>query len=168
MPGLDLVLPSEAQWEYACRAGTTTATYAGELPDTQAAGNSVLDGIAWFDMNSGGKTLPVGQKRPNAWGLYDMLGNAFEWCADEWHERYNGAPADGSAWTDVAQIGPDTVIEQSTMFGGDPSGLTTADRVLRGGSWLVEAQRCRAAYRGRSRSGDRSVDSGFRPAQGQG
>jgi formylglycine-generating enzyme required for sulfatase activity len=147
VPGLDLTLPSEAQWEYACRAGTRTATYAGDLPDLDAA--RVLEVIAWFDKNSGRQTRPVGQKRPNAWGLYDMLGNVWEWCADHWHASYDGAPDDGSAWIDE---------------GARDSAL----RVIRGGSWLVEVRYCRAAYRGGNRAGVRRDSQGFRPARGQG
>lgn len=79
-------LPTEAEWEYAARAGTTS-DYAGNL-----------DEIAWYGDNSGGKIHPVGQKKPNAWGLYDMFGNVYEWVQDKWHDYYNGAPTDGSAW----------------------------------------------------------------------
>jgi formylglycine-generating enzyme required for sulfatase activity len=95
-------LPSEAEWEYACRAGTT-GDYAGNLGS-----------MAWYVDNSGNQTHPVGQKQANAFGLYDMHGNVSEWCADAWHENYNGAPTDGSIW----------------LSGGDSS-----RRVLRGGSW---------------------------------
>lgn len=79
-------LPSEAEWEYACRAGTTE-DYAGDL-----------DSMAWYDANSDQKTHPVGQKQPNGFGLYDMQGNVWEWCEDVWHWDYNGAPSNGSAW----------------------------------------------------------------------
>jgi formylglycine-generating enzyme required for sulfatase activity len=95
-------LPSEAEWEYAARAGTT-GDYAGQL-----------DEMAWYGANSGGKVHPVGQKKPNAWGLYDMHGNVYEWVQDKWHDNYVGAPTDGTAWI---------------------SGSNN-NRPLRGGSWF--------------------------------
>jgi formylglycine-generating enzyme required for sulfatase activity len=79
-------LPTEADWEYACRAGTT-GDYAGNLSE-----------MAWYSENSGSKTHAVGGKQPNAWGLADMHGNVWEWCQDWYHETYYGAPTDGSAW----------------------------------------------------------------------
>ena len=79
-------LLSEAEWEYACRAGTAAACY-GNLAD-----------VGWVSGNSGGATHPVGAMRPNAWGLHDMIGNVWEWCEDKWHNDYTGAPSDGSAW----------------------------------------------------------------------
>ena len=79
-------LPTEAEWEYACRAGTT-GDYAGNLSD-----------MTWYSENSGSKTHSVGGKQPNAWGLADMHGNVREWCQDWYHETYYGAPTDGSAW----------------------------------------------------------------------
>ncbi|MEZ4464780.1 MAG: formylglycine-generating enzyme family protein [bacterium] len=104
-------LPTEAEWEYAARAGTAGPRH-GDAAD-----------VAWFDENSGGTTHPVGQKRPNAWGLYDMLGNVWEWTGD-WHTL------------DPPPPGPDP--------SGPPSGQS---RVFRGGSWESDARRVRAANR---------------------
>jgi formylglycine-generating enzyme required for sulfatase activity len=108
-------LPSEAEWEYACRAGTTTAWSFGD----RAAD---IGEYAWHKDNSKGEDPPVGKKKPNPWGLYDMHGYVSEWCADAWHADYKGAPADGSVWTDADQ----------------------KDRVIRGGSFAdpAESQRC--------------------------
>ncbi|MEW6078700.1 MAG: SUMF1/EgtB/PvdO family nonheme iron enzyme [Thermodesulfobacteriota bacterium] len=122
----EIRLPTEAEWEYACRAGSTDSRY------------STL-GIGWSNDNSGGGTHPVGEQRPNAWGLYDMIGNVWEWCEDPWHEDYKGAPSDGSPWA------------------GD-SGY----RILRGGSWYDYARFCRSAYRGRHQQDNRSNNVGFR------
>jgi formylglycine-generating enzyme required for sulfatase activity len=113
--GLMLTLPSEAQWEYACRGGSDAATYAEDL-----------DQIAWYSKNSGSETHPVRQKLANAYGLYDMLGNVWEWCSDHWHGNYKNAPIDGSVWQ---------------------SEKAAASRVMRGGSWLNTEKLVRAAYR---------------------
>ncbi|WP_245546402.1 formylglycine-generating enzyme family protein [Methanomethylovorans hollandica] len=100
-------LPTEAEWEYACRAGTATTYSFGD-------DESKLSDYVWYYENAGSKTThPVGQKNPNPWGLYDMHGNVWEWCQDRWHHSYNGAPTDGSAW--------------------EADG--TSSRVIRGGSW---------------------------------
>jgi formylglycine-generating enzyme required for sulfatase activity len=163
-------LPSEAQWEYACRAGTSTATYAGEMRILGECNAPVLDAIAWYGGNSGvgfeldngydssgwpekqhahkrAGTHPVGMKAPNAWGLYDMLGNVWEWCADHWHDSYDGGPLDGSAWID--------------------SGEGAAVRVVRGGSWIYFARGVRAAFRDHYGPADRDGYLGFRCARVQ-
>jgi formylglycine-generating enzyme required for sulfatase activity len=111
-------LPSEAEWEYACRAGTTTKYSFGDS-------ESELGDYAWYDGNSDGKKHPVGQKKPNSWGLYDMHGNVWEWVQDGWHSNYGDAPDDGSAW----------------------EGRNGAYRVFRGGGWNDYARRCRSAAR---------------------
>lgn len=109
--GYSYALPTEAQWEYACRAGTT-GKFAGEI-----------DALGWYDGNSDGKTHPVAQKLPNAWGLYDMHGNVQEWCAD-WFGAYPGGRA------------------------SDPTGPALGQyRVFRGGSWTSAAGMCRSANR---------------------
>ncbi|MBE5227739.1 MAG: SUMF1/EgtB/PvdO family nonheme iron enzyme [Microcystis aeruginosa PMC 728.11] len=128
-------LPTEAEWEYACRAGTTTRYYFGD--DANQLGD-----YAWYSANSQSKTHPVGQKKPNAWGLYDMIGNVWEWCEDNWHDNYIGAPTDGSAWI---------------KNGNDNRSL------LRGGSWGDYPNNCRSAFRGISLRRDfRNLDDGFR------
>jgi formylglycine-generating enzyme required for sulfatase activity len=143
---LYLEMPSEAQWEYACRAGTTTATYAGDLSNPNTDGASLLKRIAWFRGNSNLQTQAVGMKVPNRWGLYDMLGNVLEWCADNWHGSYDEAPKDGSPWIDA-------------------DGADGVGRVVRGGSWEGQTRHCRAAYRISYRPVERDGILGFRPAQ---
>lgn len=111
-------LPSEAEWEYACRAGSTTNYSFGD--DAASLGE-----FAWYLNNAVSKTQPVGQKRPNAFGLYDMHGNVWEWVEDFWHDNYNGAPTDGRVWDSGAFV----------------------SRVLRGGNWANDASRARSASR---------------------
>ncbi len=111
-------LPTEAQWEYACRAGSTTRYCFGNDP-------AELGDYGWWDKNADGRPHPVGQKKPNAWGLYDMHGNVFEWCADWYGEGYYG---------------------QSPS--SDPMGpLSGKERVLRGGAWDYRSDYCRSSYR---------------------
>jgi formylglycine-generating enzyme required for sulfatase activity len=133
-------LPTEAEWEYACRAGTTMRFYYGDDP-----GYTSLVNYAWYVQNSGNTTRPVGQKLPNAWGSFDMAGNVFEWCQD-WYGPYVG----GSV-TDPQ---------------GPGSGVF---RVNRGGCWFADPQDCRSALRGNGFQTDSNLITGFRvvlaPAQ---
>ena len=132
-------LPTEAEWEYAAQAGTTTDTYAGNL--TEPWGNDpVLNGIAWYEENSGGRSHAVGQKAPNGWGLYDMLGNVWEWVGD-WYGAYPGG----------------TVT--------DPEGPVSGSRRVNrggGGGRYDFAGYCRSAYRNRNSPGLRDDGLGFR------
>ena len=132
--GQKVKLPTEAQWEYACRAGSTGKYCFGD--DVSKLGN-----YAWYNKNSGSKTHPVGEKLANSWGLHDMHGNVWEWCEDVWHENYNGAPTDGSAW----------------LTGGEQN-----RRALRGGSWFDNVINCRSANRDWNVADDRDNDVGFR------
>jgi formylglycine-generating enzyme required for sulfatase activity len=137
-------LPSEAEWEYACRAGTTTPFYFGE---TIMADFANYDGNYTYASEPAGiyreQTTDVGSFPPNTFGLYDMHGNVWEWCADPWHENYQGAPADGSVWE---------------------SGGNQNIRLLRGGSWCSKPWLCRAAFRGRYGPIFMVGDFGFRAA----
>ena len=131
-------LPSEAEWEYACRAGTQTRYYFGD-------NEKQLGEYAWFDKNSNSKTHPVGQKKPNNWGLYDMSGNVWEWCKDPYRDSYVNKPENiknngNTAWSS-SNISP---------------------RVLRGGSWCSNSGNCRSAYRSRSNADARISYYGFR------
>ncbi len=117
LTGESFRLPNEAEWEYACRAGTITPFSFGETITT--------DLVNFKSGNENGLTS-VGSFPPNNFGLYDMHGNVWEWCADIWHENYVGAPNDGSAW----------------LTNGDQSYC-----VQRGGSWIDRASNCRSAFR---------------------
>ena len=127
-------LPSEAEWEYACRAGSPAAYCFGD----DMAG---LDAVAWHNGNSGGAPHPVGQKSPNAWGLYDMHGNVYEWCQDFWKDGYGNASKDGSACT---------------------TGKQEDSRVRRGGSWDRPPDNARSAFRGSGKPDNRRNDAGLR------
>lgn len=160
-PGLEARLPTEAEWEYACRAGTTTATYGGDLTIKGTNHAPELDALAWYGGNSGvdfdfadghetpswletqydfdrAATRRVGLKQPNPWGLYDMLGNVYEWCED-WLGPYAHA-------AQVDPVGPSQGVA----------------RVLRGGSWRADARYCRAADRGGGDPLAARDDVGFR------
>ncbi len=167
LPGLGLSLPSEAQWEYACRAGTYTALYSGSIDILGERNAPALDAIAWYGGNSGEQfdlkngrdtadwkdlqysnpmagSRQLKAKNSNAWGLYDMLGNVLEWTQDAWHQGYGGAPKEGIAWL------------------GDSVG---SPRVVRGGSWNASARDCRCAYRLYFDPDYRNYSLGFRCAQ---
>jgi len=167
IPDLELSLPTEAQWEHACRAGTETALYSGPIEILGQNNAPALDPIAWYGGNSGvgfeleeghdssswpevqypsstSGTHPVGKKKRNPWGLYDMLGNVWEWCADGLRE-----------YGDRREVEP-----QGPM---DPG----AGRVIRGGSWDDGARGCRSACRGGGPPGSRDGLLGFRCARVQ-
>ena len=135
--GWEVRLPSEAEWEYACRAGTENEFFFGD-------DESKLCDYAWYDLNSHVRTHPVGMKKPNNWGLCDMVGNVWEWCEDVWHSDYEGAPRDGSPWLENATEQP--------------------RRCLRGGAWNYDACRCRSAYRSREWKHFATDHFGFRIA----
>jgi formylglycine-generating enzyme required for sulfatase activity len=145
-------LPSEAEWEYACRAGTNTPFYYGETITTDLANYRGTDWeflvktyLGFYGRGSRGiyreQTSDVGSFPPNAFGLYDMHGNVWEWCVDHWHENYQGAPIDGSAW----------LSENDNRY-----------RLMRGGGWHVPPAACRSAYRAFNAPDDRDYSLGFR------
>ncbi|HET6878561.1 MAG TPA: formylglycine-generating enzyme family protein [Pirellulales bacterium] len=127
-------LPSEAEWEYAARAGSTGRYSFGD--DAARLGD-----YGWYHGNAAGNDPPVGAKRPNGWQLYDVHGYLWEWCADRWHDDYRGAPADGSAWT----------------AGDEPR------RVLRGGSWKDPAEKLTSPFRRAAEPTLRDDAVGLRP-----
>jgi sulfatase modifying factor 1 len=166
VPGLGARYPTEAEWEYACRTGIETATWAGDLRILGRNNAPLLDAVAWYGGNSGegfelesgadssdwpekqypqtrAGTRPVAAKEPNPWGLYDMLGNVLEWCEDWFGDYEKGSIIDPT---------------------GPREGLL---RVYRGGSWLSYARHVRAAFRYRNDPSHRWNDLGFRLALGQ-
>jgi formylglycine-generating enzyme required for sulfatase activity len=142
--GRTYTLPSEAQWEYACRAGITTPFHFGATLTPDLANYA-----GYYTYCSGPKgvfrqeTTAVASFPANPWGLYDMHGNVWEWCLDQWHDNYQGAPADGSAWLD-SDVNKDN------------------QRLLRGGSWARNPGDCRSASRSNRHPGDRGRAIGFR------
>lgn len=139
--GKDYRLPSEVEWEYACRAGTVTPFYFGETITTELAN---YNGDYTYGFAPRGKyrkeTTNVGSFPANQFGLYDMHGNVWEWCQDNWHENYKGAPSNGNAW-----------LDNSNSY-----------RLLRGGSWFSNPLDCRSAYRGRRLPDNDNSSIGFR------
>ena len=136
-PGRNYRLPSEAEWEYAARGGAQSKGF-------EYAGSNDVAEVAWYKANSGSKTHPVGGKKANELGIYDMSGNVYEWCQDVRHDNYQGAPSNGSAW----------------ISGGEQD-----RRVLRGGSWDYNGNFCRSANRSWSYTTDRSYGFGLRLAR---
>ncbi|MFM1800042.1 MAG: hypothetical protein RLZZ117_2320 [Cyanobacteriota bacterium] len=130
-------LPSEAQWEYACRAGTTTPFAFGETISLELANYdwnySYATGAGPEEGKSRSQRTSAASFPANAWGLHDMHGNVQEWCLDHWHTRYESAPTDGSAWLDGESLKPEN--------------NNTTIRVMRGGSWFHSPKCCRSAAR---------------------
>jgi formylglycine-generating enzyme required for sulfatase activity len=133
--GLPVRLPSEAEWECACRGGTGTEYGSG---DEEAD----LARVGWYLRNAGFEAHPVAEKPANPFGLFDMHGNVWEWCEDTWHDKYEGAPDDGSAW-----------VKRGSLL-----------RVFRGGCWHYAAEDCRSACRDWWHASRRLAYLGFRPA----
>jgi len=125
-------LPTEAEWEYACRAGTTTAYFFGDSP-------AKLGDYAWFEKNAGGHPRPVGQKQPNPWGLFDMAGNVWQWCHDFYVVDY---------YAQAPRLDPT----------GPSEGM---NKVLRGGAWRFSADNCRSGYRYNENPGSSDVCFGY-------
>jgi formylglycine-generating enzyme required for sulfatase activity len=166
--GKAVTLPSEAQWEYACRAGTTTA---------YAFGDTLTEDMANV---AGDATTPVCSYPANAWGLHDMHGNVWEWCLDDYHASYEGAPTDGSAFVGGDSLGKSYEVALGSTISGSvarTSATGTARtaaastsvfaspptrRLLRGGSWGDDPWDCRSAYRSRYHPVNRSYFIGFR------
>ena len=185
--GRRYTLPSEAQWEYACRAGTTTPFHYGATISPEVAN---YDGNYTYGQGSKGiyrnATTDVASFPANAWGLHDMHGNVWEWCLDEWHDSYKGAPVDGSAWMEGDSLGessaaccaagrgstaPRTAVRpaaaastRTTATTSSVSASVASDtrRLLRGGSWNLSPRNCRSAYRYFNLPGLRIDFIGFR------
>ena len=156
--GQKVRLPTEAEWEYACRAeipptprkkggilGSFLKKEGGTSRYCFGDDESQLGDYAWYDKNSGLKTHPVGQKQPNAWGLYDMHGNVGEWCEDNWHSNYKKKPGNLKRDGNIIWLSSNE-----------------SRHVLRGGSWSIDLWYCRSAVRYRDFSDSRNINYGFR------
>ncbi|MDB9434508.1 SUMF1/EgtB/PvdO family nonheme iron enzyme [Microcystis aeruginosa] len=141
LTGKNYRLPTEAEWEYACRAGTKTRFSFGD--DKEQLGD-----YAWVDGNSNNTTHPVGEKRPNPWGIYDMHGNVWEWCADSYHESYADKP--------------DNIKENGSLAWTDNNITNASSIIRRGGSWCRDPLAYSSAYRGKSVADVRLNNIGFR------
>ena len=146
--GRHYTLPSEAQWEYACRAGTISPFHCGSTISTKLAN---YDGTKVYGDGEKGEyrqqTMDVASFPANPWGLHDMHGNVWEWCADHWHDNYEGAPEDGRAWIDAKDKENDDIMKI---------------RLLRGDSLYLFPGYCRSAYRGNGPPDNRNNFIGFR------
>jgi formylglycine-generating enzyme required for sulfatase activity len=145
-PGTGLRLPTEAEWEYACRAGTTQAYHGWAAMPQGFTDVSVLGNIAWSNTNSNSQTHPVGQLQPNGFGLYDMSGNVWEWCADAY---------DGNYYNHSPSVDPP----------GGTSGFLNNHRVIRGGSWFHVTGGARSSCRGSRAPEITGASWGFRVAR---
>jgi formylglycine-generating enzyme required for sulfatase activity len=171
LTGREYRLPSEAEWEYACRAVTPDSSSISQSNQNPTYppfhfGETLTDQLANYDANYTyadepkgrfrTETTPVGSFPPNAFGLYDMHGNVWEWCLDDWHDNYEGAPTDGRAWLDKKNYQQETSkvnANEKSRSSGDLTLQNTDDKnfqlykVLRGGSWNDVPNDCRVAYR---------------------
>lgn len=141
-------LPTESEWEYCCRAGTKTAYSFGDQATAATDSGpkaSLLNAYGWHNGNAQGNDPPVGALKPNPWGLHDVHGYLWEYCADEWHKDYDGAPANGDAW----------VVLEATEAG-------KRSRVIRGGSWKDQYPHLTSTARREIGSADKDDAVGFR------
>ena len=156
--GRHYTLPSEAQWEYACRAGSGTPFHFGPIITPELAN---YDGNYTYANGQKGEyrkqTTPVGMFPANAWGLNDMHGNLWEWCQDHWHDSYEGAPSNGSAWENIPERNETPTKKERN---GDVS--DEERRLLRGGSWYNFPRSCRSAGRDHGQPAYASISVGFR------
>jgi formylglycine-generating enzyme required for sulfatase activity len=151
LTGRNYGLPSEAQWEYACRAGTTTPYHCGTTLISELANFNASSPYGFAPRRyARGQISPVEQFPANGWGLLDLQGNVCEWCLDDWHSSYQGAPKDGRAWLGRHWS------SRGELEGGERY------KVLRGGSWYVFPRQCRSACRFYSLPGRRDSEVGFR------